>query len=153
MESGRIEGMKSKGGEMQREGAPSERCVLIADDEEALRDVLTAFLSRLGYRTKAVVNGREALEEVRSGDFDLIISDYSMPLLNGLQLYDRMCEETPAFADRFILITGTSFTSEVTRFIEEHNAHFLEKPFRLPDLQAMVEEVINTPLREAAGVN
>lgn len=145
--------MQGRGVESGRSEIGAERCVLIADDEEALRDVLTAFLSRLGYRTKAVVNGREALEEVRSGDFDLIISDYSMPLLNGLQLYDRLCEEAPRIADRFILITGTSFTSEVSKFIEEHNAHFLEKPFRLPDLQAMVEEVINTPLRETAGVN
>lgn len=153
MDSGSFEGTQGRCGEIRRAGEGTERYVLIADDEEALRDVLTAFLSRLGYRTKAVVNGREALEEVRTGDFDLVISDYSMPLLNGLQLYDRLCEEAPAIADRFILITGTSFTTEVTRFIEEHNAHFLEKPFRLPDLQAMVEEVINTPLREAAGVN
>ncbi|MCA9427074.1 MAG: response regulator, partial [Candidatus Omnitrophica bacterium] len=87
--------------------------VLIADDEEPVRSVLITFLTKLGYRTKAVENGYQALQEVQAGDVDLVISDYSMPILNGLELYDRMIQDSPNLADRFILITGTAFTSEV----------------------------------------
>jgi CheY-like chemotaxis protein len=126
--------------------------ILIADDEEPVRSVLITFLSRLGYRTQAVSNGFEALREIGNGGIDLVISDYSMPLVNGLQLYDRMVEKTPELAEKFILITGTAFTLEVSRFVEHHRTPFLEKPFRLPELASMVEAAIGSPQKEHAGV-
>ncbi len=126
--------------------------VLIADDEEPVRSVLITFLNKLGYQTTAVENGQQALLEIQKGDVHLVISDYSMPILNGLEFYARMVVDSPELAEKFILITGTAFTPEVSRFVENHRTPFLEKPFRLPDLASMVEAAIGFPQKHPAGV-
>ena len=127
--------------------------VLIADDEEPVRHVLVTFLSKLGYQTTAVRNGMEALHQVQEGGVDLVISDYSMPLLNGVEFYQKMVEGSPELAKKFILITGTSFTHEVSSFVQCHQTLFLEKPFRLPDLASMVEGAIGPPDAVPAAVS
>ncbi len=140
-------------GTESNEISPSTHRILIADDEEPVRSVLITFLNKLGYRTKAVQNGFEALQEVQAGSFDLVISDYSMPLLNGIEFYDRMVRESPDLAEKFILITGTSFTKEVSTFVSTHRTPFLEKPFRLPELATMIDEAIGSPSKVPVGVS
>jgi len=127
--------------------------VLIADDEEAVRQVVVTFLDRLGYRTVAAKDGLEALHEIESGDVDLIISDYSMPNLNGLEFFDRLSERSPDLTGRFILITGTMFTEEVSQFVRTHDAPFLEKPFRLGDLMSVVERTLGEAKKQPAAVS
>ncbi|MCA9450367.1 MAG: response regulator [Candidatus Omnitrophica bacterium] len=127
--------------------------VLIADDEEPVRSVLITYLNRMGYRTTAVENGFQALEQIRAGGVDLVISDYSMPILNGLEFYDRMVLETPELADKFILITGTAFAADVRAFVRDHKTPFLEKPFRLPELASMVEKTYGQSIDQRVGVS
>src|SRR5438046_6967556 len=64
----------------------SMRRVLIADDEESIRHVLTELLSERGYEVRAVADGDEAARELAARDYDALVTDVRMPRLNGLDL-------------------------------------------------------------------
>ncbi len=67
---------------MSREG----KRVLVAEDDDAARDMLGALLVQAGYNVHATKDGREALEELQRRHFDVVITDCSMPYLDGREL-------------------------------------------------------------------
>ncbi len=78
--------------------------VLVVDDEPVARDVIARYLVTDGHRVVTAINGHEALELVTEGDFDLLITDHSMPGMNGVQLaanVRRLRAEQP-----ILLVTG-----------------------------------------------
>lgn len=60
--------------------------VLVAEDDNAARDILSAILIQAGYNVYAVRDGQEALVEMKRRYFDVVITDYHMPRLNGMEL-------------------------------------------------------------------
>src|SRR3954463_624472 len=62
------------------------RRVLIADDEESIRHVLSELLQERGYEVRAVADGEEAAKELASRDYDALVTDVRMPKMNGLDL-------------------------------------------------------------------
>src|SRR5260370_9169568 len=71
------------------------RRVLIADDEESIRHVLTVLLSERGYEVRAVSDGQEALRELAAQDYDALVTDVRMPRLNGLDLLRAAQAQSP----------------------------------------------------------
>jgi len=124
--------------------------ILVVDDDPAVRDVLCDYLSYKGFETVLAADGTEALNEIGERDFELVISDYYMPVMNGVELYLQLKESKPDLSERFILITGTRFTPEVVRFVDERTVEFLEKPFRLNDLSAAMDRLLAKPVEELA---
>src|SRR5512139_3307624 len=59
--------------------------ILIAEDEKTQRDLLEGFLKKEGFSVEAVANGREAMQRLAGGFFDIVALDYKMPELDGLQ--------------------------------------------------------------------
>ncbi|MBC7793452.1 MAG: response regulator, partial [Clostridia bacterium] len=66
--------------------------VLVVDDEEGMRHMVTLMLERHGFRVSASANGREALERLADGDIDIVLSDMRMPELDGLGLLKSLRE-------------------------------------------------------------
>src|SRR6516164_5244593 len=64
--------------------------VLVVDDEEAIREVVTTLLDAQGYHTVACANGRIALDAFRNDTFDLVLSDIVMPEMDGLKLLSEL---------------------------------------------------------------
>src|SRR2546430_17662185 len=62
------------------------RRVLIADDEESIRHVLSEMLDERGYEVRAVADGEQALQELTSRDYDALVTDVRMPKMDGLEL-------------------------------------------------------------------
>ena len=60
--------------------------VLVAEDDNAARDILSAILIQAGYNVHAVRDGQEALVEMKRRHFDVVVTDYHMPRLNGMEL-------------------------------------------------------------------
>ena len=71
------------------------RSILIADDEEPIRHVLTVLLSEHGFFVRAVKDGEEALRELSARDYDALVSDVRMPRVDGLQLVRSVQEQSP----------------------------------------------------------
>ena len=110
--------------------------VLVADDEEVLRKMLRKFLERLPLEVQEAGDGEQALVLVLAGAFDLVITDYQMPGLDGLALI-AACRQKHLRLP-FILISG-----EQPENVERHDEiYFLKKPFSGGDLVSLVRFIL-----------
>jgi two-component system response regulator MprA len=113
--------------------------ILIADDEPHVVRVLQRALERAGYRVDAVADGAPALERIRAGHPDILITDIQMPRMSGEALCQRIQEEMPQ--RRFLIFVLTSRTEVEHRqwSREISNLTFLEKPVSIRKLISTIE--------------
>lgn len=96
--------------------ARGKECIVIAEDSEALRDLMLAMLSGLGYEVLTASGGHEALRQIeRHHGVDLVITDAIMPKGGGFQIMDEMRQRWPQTP---ILITS-GFTEEIEAGLKE----------------------------------
>ena len=106
------------------------RRVLIADDEESIRHVLTELLHERGYEVRAVADGEEAVRELSSRDYDALVTDVRMPRLNGLDLVRAAQTLSP---ETTIIVMSAYGSHELAIEAMKAGAYdYLGKPFR-PD--------------------
>ena len=124
--------------------------ILIVDDEPAFRKMAKSFFDRTGYNTFFATNGLEAIEQVSRRDFDLIITDYRMPGLNGLNLISWVQEfkaDTPVF-----LMTSYVNRDMYHLAIQAGAKAFLLKPINFANLVKKIKKQLN-PALENTPVN
>jgi YesN/AraC family two-component response regulator len=117
-----------------------KRSVLIVDDE----DIILASLGRdLGldiYRVETASSGEEALEKLRQGKFDLVISDYMMPGINGLELLKMVKSNDPHIV--FIILTGYGDSVSTLRILENGADEMLLKPCDTDELMLRMDRCL-----------
>jgi len=108
--------------------------VLLVDDEDLVRDIMTRFLHHLGCRVTSFNNGFDAVEHYRvnAGSVDVVILDMVMPLLDGKSAFHALRRINPRV--RIILASGYSIDGEAQTLMDEGATAFLQKPFRLATL-------------------
>jgi adenylate cyclase len=112
--------------------------ILVVDDNEINRDLLSRYLARLGHTVQAAADGRRALEMIDSGAFDLVLLDIMMPELNGYQVLQHL-NDSPNWRDLpVIMISALDEMDSVVRCIELGAADYLSKPFNPVLLRARV---------------
>jgi CheY-like chemotaxis protein len=117
---------------MGPDSANSIRHILLIDDNVLYRLGLADLLKDHGYTISEAGDGQEALEMIldrskKGGIYDLIISDVDMPLMNGIELADRLVEEDIKVP--VIFISGNSHAQLESILSDRKNFVFLEKPF------------------------
>ncbi len=112
--------------------------VLIAEDEPAIRSLLQKILKMWGYRTLVASNGKEALEvaEQHKGDVDLLLTDVTMPEMDGLELADKLTKKQPFV--KVILMSGFSHMQIALR----RGWKFIQKPFKPAVIKEAIEEAL-----------
>jgi adenylate cyclase len=112
--------------------------ILVVDDNEINRDLLSRYLERLGHTVRAAPDGRQALEMIDSGAFDLVLLDIMMPELNGYQVLQHL-KHSPTWRDLpVIMISALDEMDSVVHCIELGAADYLSKPFNPVLLRARV---------------
>lgn len=119
---------------------PAERTmrILVADDLELNRDLLVRRVRRLGHEAGVAVNGRDVLEQLRSGDWDLVLLDITMPEMDG---YDalRQIRADPRLAQLpVVMVSAIDETDSVVRCLELGADDYVPKPFNPVVLQARI---------------
>jgi len=131
----------------QREPTPSKgrmETILIAEDEQLVRDVLVRAFERAGYHVIAAANGSEAIELCREHDqIDLALLDIVMPDLSGPQVNDHLQKVRPGLPTLFA--SGYSDTTRLTHRVPE-TAIVFAKPFRIEEVLAKVRELLDQRL-------
>lgn len=115
--------------------------ILVVDDEPSIGEGLRRLLSRT-YDVSAVGDGAAALDLMGRGAFDVVLCDVMMPRMSGMALYKRVVESFPDQADRFIFMTGGTFTAESRAFLDDVKQPLLEKPFRRSDVLDLIDAVL-----------
>jgi CheY-like chemotaxis protein len=103
--------------------------ILVADDDIVSRKVLESSLQSFGHEVVLAVNGLNALESLTNGEIDVVVSDWMMPQMNGLE-FCRLARELPSKTYLyFILLTGTRTSKENCREAMDAGVDdFLTKP-------------------------
>jgi PAS domain S-box-containing protein len=120
----------------------SGKRVLIADDEQSIREALSQVLSSVGFGVDSAMNGREALDVMARKKIDVVIADIKMPEMNGMELYDSIAEGYPALASKVIFLTGDVLSDDVKGFLDRSGRVFLLKPFDPSELLAIIRNTL-----------
>ena len=111
---------------------------LIADDDDITRLLLSTALGKLGHEVFQATNGREALEAWRTGEYSLIISDWMMPDLDGLEFCRLIRAEGRGDFTYVILLTSRSGTTNYLEAMTAGADDFITKPYEREGLVARV---------------
>ncbi len=106
---------------------PFRYTVLVVDDEESLRNMLVAFLSRDGHQCATASNGIEALAKIRQYKFDAVITDIVMPQMNGIALTKEVLSLYPRLPVMIMTGHGKEYPTELA--IKAGARDFIGKPF------------------------
>jgi len=101
--------------------------ILVVDDEEAIREVVSTMLESRGYRCTAVSNGRAAQEVVRKETPDLVLSDMIMPEMDGIKLLSWMREHDPEVP--VIMVTAITISPRHWKRSRRGAYDYILKPF------------------------
>ena len=113
----------------------SER-ILVVDDEDGMRRLLSRVLTREGYETSAVGSGAEALRLVASERFDLVVTDIKMPEMDGLQLLAELKEYEPSLP--IIVITAYGTIENAVQALRSGAYDYIAKPFENDEIKLTV---------------
>jgi DNA-binding NtrC family response regulator len=110
--------------------------VLIAEDETHLGTILEQFLTARGFSVRIVRDGRAALEQLRTENFDVALLDVVMPEVDGLEVL-RLIREEP-LPPEVIVITGNGTIETAIAALKLGAYDFLSKPYRMAEIEALV---------------
>src|SRR5690242_13981920 len=112
--------------------------ILIVDDDAGQRSLLESFLRGQGYDTVVAASGEEALSALRSGAFNLMISDVRMPGLSGLETLRQARQEHAVLP--VLLVTAYADIREAVGAMRDGAVNYLPKPIDLDELLAIVRQ-------------
>lgn len=107
--------------------------VLIVDDNDIVRNTLCEYMLRIGFEIGVAKNGVEALKIFTSKIFDLVITDFQMPKMDGHLLACKIKKKRPK--TEIIMISGDE---EISSQVENVCDYFLEKPFNLKEMAYLI---------------
>jgi len=127
------------------EGLPGgEERVLVAEDDNSVREILTHCLKGCGYQVVSAECPSRAESAFRDdGGIDLLVTDLMMPERSGRELYDRLAAESPGL--KVLYISGYTDRALGREGMLEEGSAFLQKPFSLRELARVVREVLDAP--------
>lgn len=116
--------------------------VLVVDDDAMIRDVITRVLNAELYEIVPVESAEDALALLDAGDdFDVVLSDMSMPSMTGMEFYQRLQAFRPRLAARVVFLSGGATSQQLDAFLASIPNPVLGKPFSIRELSATIDAV------------
>ncbi|MCD6264917.1 MAG: response regulator [Deltaproteobacteria bacterium] len=132
----------SKDSGVRKKGDIKRGSILIVEEEKALREVLLKMLLSLGYQVTVADSGKEGLEQFQKGSYDLVLTDLTMPSMDGWTLASHMKDKSPNTP--ICLMTGWA-EEEIRPQVAGSAVDFvIFKPFGLHELQEMLKKILNS---------
>ena len=140
-------GKVARGADLVRSGDNTQVMrILVVEDEERLARLISRVLGEEGYAVETEANGRQALMRALAEEFDLLIVDWMLPELSGVQLVKRLRAAevgTPA-----IMLTARDQIEDRVEGLDAGADDYLPKPFAFPELLARVRALTRRPWGE-----
>jgi DNA-binding NtrC family response regulator len=121
--------------------ANKKHLILVVDDEESLRTVLSSELINEGYEVRTASDGDDAIQEMRNVDFDLVLLDIKMPRMNGFEVLKHIKENHAR--SKVVMLTGFADLKNAIESKKLGADDFVSKPYDLVDLLTTIERVLN----------
>ncbi|MCX5995662.1 MAG: response regulator, partial [Chloroflexi bacterium] len=120
--------------------AESKGTILIVDDEESIRDLLSTKLKADGYDCEVAADGNEALWKAFMKDFDIVLLDIKMPGLSGMEVLSRIVIDHPDTS--VVMVTAVLDTKIAVEAMRLGAYDYVTKPFSLDDLGARIKKAL-----------
>jgi DNA-binding response OmpR family regulator len=115
--------------------------ILVVDDEDALRTVVSVGLTSKGYNVSTASDGDEAISELQKEMFDLVLLDVKMPRMNGFEVLKFIKEKHPT--TKVVMATGLGDLKDVIESKKLGAEDFVGKPYDFVDLLTTIEQVLS----------
>ncbi|OGR83941.1 MAG: hypothetical protein A2901_06585 [Elusimicrobia bacterium RIFCSPLOWO2_01_FULL_54_10] len=127
--------------ERRKNDSVPKRTILVVDDEPGFRDMLKWHLDGIGGVDVATArDGEEAMKHAVKGNIFLVITDLTMPRLNGLELLEKIKEKNPQ--TEVVILTGFGSVETAVHAMKKGAADFILKPFDLKAFTKMVGKIL-----------
>ncbi|MCX7726479.1 MAG: PAS domain S-box protein [Chitinispirillaceae bacterium] len=146
LEEEKIENKKTKelkSSSISNENKERKGKILVVEDEESIRKMISMLLSKVGYSSSCCEDGKTALSlyEKEWENFDAIILDLILPEISGKELFERLHLINPEV--RILLYSGYSPDKEVQRLLKHKKTLFMQKPFTIKELSEKLETLLH----------
>ena len=133
--------------------APPGSTVLVVDDDPALRSIVCTMLRKSNIKTLQVESAEDALDWLSKNRADLLVLDWGLPGMNGVELCQRLRKERAHQSLPILFLTGHSSSADLVEAFEAGADDFVSKPFRALELRARVLGLLRRVMGErvAAG--
>jgi DNA-binding response OmpR family regulator len=117
--------------------------VLVVEDEESLLKLESILLSSKGYSVTGVMDGKSALEEVRTNRPDLVILDVMLPEIDGFEVCRRIKEDPDVSHIPVLILTAKKTSQDLARGQQVGCDAYMTKPFKSAKVLDMVQELLS----------
>jgi CheY-like chemotaxis protein/glycine cleavage system H lipoate-binding protein len=121
--------------------------ILVVDDEQIVLDSVCKHLRKENYELVCVLSAPEALREIESGDFDVVITDLMMPEIDGLELMSLIKDKHPTMP--VVMITGYATINTALQANQLGAFDYIAKPFSRAELKSVIKRAADLALAEA----
>jgi two-component system phosphate regulon response regulator PhoB len=112
--------------------------VLLVDDDRDIREVVGAMLDAVGLKVETAQSAEEALERVRSRGYDLLVLDWNLPGMNGIELCRLIRKDPPLSWLPVLFLTAHASSQDIVEAFASGADDYVVKPFRAPELGARI---------------
>ncbi len=124
------------------DGPHRRRRILVLDDEPHIRRILFKALENAGFEPVLATTGQDAIEIVRNGPVEGVLSDHRMAGMTGTDVYEAIVAIRPGLRDRFVFMSGEVLNPALRAFAEAHGVALLAKPFDLASVGRTVHDLL-----------
>jgi two-component system response regulator PilR (NtrC family) len=114
--------------------------ILVVDDEQSLREVLSIMLKRAGYAVTSAMDGEEAIELLNKEIFDLVITDLRMPKIDGMEVLKAVKSASPETV--VLIITAFASADSAVEAMKQGAYDYLTKPFQVDEVQLIIRNAL-----------
>ena len=118
--------------------------ILVVEDEESIRNYLKHVLSSYRMEVETAADADLGLACLREKDFDIVLTDFRLPKVDGVQFFENVRTIKPAQAKCFVFMTGDT-EKKLNDFFEKQQVAYLMKPFLPDELVLLLQKVLDPP--------
>lgn len=117
--------------------------ILVVDDSPTMRRILLNTVQKAGYSdVQEAVDGKDALAKLMAGSFDLLMTDWNMPNMNGLELVSAVRAEEKLKSIPILMVTTRNMKEDIVTAIKSGVNGYIVKPFDAKTLNAKIQEIM-----------
>ncbi|RLB44248.1 MAG: response regulator [Deltaproteobacteria bacterium] len=129
--------------------------VLIVDDSRVMRSVLKKTMQMCGFNVGQILeagDGREALEVLKTNWVDLVVTDYNMPQMNGLELIEEMKRDEVLSGIPVIVVTTEGSEQKIKALLDKGASDYLQKPFTPEQMKSKLNRLVGEGHNEKGNI-
>ncbi|HEX2226222.1 MAG TPA: response regulator [Candidatus Binatia bacterium] len=122
--------------------------VLIVDDASAMRRILRGLLKELGFNNlREAANGQLALEELKKKKAGIVVSDWNMPVMSGMDLLKAIRADDELKATPVLMVTAEAQQENIVQAVQAGVNNYIVKPFNAQTLEEKLNKIFSSPER------